>query len=408
MKSLEFYQAIREGEFVETSFPVRGTNAFYPHGKALLTNIETKIHDKLKVIPYESVELPEIVPAALVAHLREQTLFKVENSARLFYLAGSAEMQSAFLGKHLAKTYRDLPLLLFSRSKVRREGDTTSLIYDLEFISNEFNFFYCSPEEARNDWNNMHNLFSGALEQLHIPHVSVSQGEENRSPKILFAYYPFSKTFGSVFWSNILSETYVQSTDFTFQTKKNTVAWPVHLNGGFTSRMLGTYLANHEDAYGFILDSNITPYDVLLPRDYEESKNGRFVQTIASLEFKKRKAMVNNHEQLNKKFAAMGIPVLVEEGKHEIGITTRKSLNKQWINPDDTRQVIYTYLSSYIHDEPAPIPKEILDKPHNPGYPYEDGVIYIVPPEQSASVADGSLKYLGNTPEGKCFVTKKY
>gem|GEM_PF-5506760 len=57
-------------------------------------------------------------------------------------------MQAAFTAGYLVRTYRHLPLKLYSKIKVHREIRPTTLIRDIEYRSYELNSFFPSYDES--------------------------------------------------------------------------------------------------------------------------------------------------------------------------------------------------------------------------------------------------------------------
>jgi len=148
MDKMSFYSLLKKAEIVIPDFPLQGISILPPYGKGILDNLESAIKSRFLDLNYEQVGFPESIPHSFVEHLKKKGLFQGGNEFRNFYLSGSAEMQAAFTAGYLVRTYRHLPLKLYSKIKVHREIRPTTLIRDIEYRSYELNSFFPSYDES--------------------------------------------------------------------------------------------------------------------------------------------------------------------------------------------------------------------------------------------------------------------
>lgn len=405
-----FYKKIREGEFANPDFPLQGVNALYPHGKALLNNLESLAAAIFSGISYEEVGLPEIVPKAFVSHLSQNSLFKAENAYRSFFLAGSAEMQSAFLAQEMVRGYRDLPLRFYSLSGARRENDSTSLIKDVEFRSLELNAFFASKEEALAELMAVNNAVAELLTNLGIPFVVVSQGKVLESPTVFLTRFLFSNTFGSLFWSNVVGTKYSDLLGFTFHGKDNRRHTPVQLNGGLTSRILSAYLAHHQDDIGFVLDPRHSPYQVLTSKLDEKTEGAGMLRIIQELRLRSKPVRGKRAEVMSK-FTAMGTPLLAERGRNEISVTRRNDLQSQWATEDNLRELLVEQLQRQMtaSGSASDIQIERLSQPLSMSEEYSPEKVYVIDRQHEEAIQVARLKRIGYLDDRQaCYVCRKY
>lgn len=401
MNERDFYHHIKEGEFAYIGYPLQGVNALYPHGAEVQERIANKFVKELTSSGYLKVALPQSVPEAFVNHLHRKGLFVAKNEKRGFFLSGSMEMQATTLAKTMVNSHKDLPLRLFSRSTVYRECDPSSLIKGPEYTSYELNSYFSTRKEAENEMASMENLAKKWLTDLNIPSIAVRSKPDNNSPVVLYAYFPFSESFGSIYWGGVVDKKYSDIVDFNFHGSDNKKHRPSQYNGGFTSRILAAYLANNSDQHGFILQPSISSAEVLVPRNQE----GR----VENLPFSIIKARVDGREGLISKFGSMGIPILLNNGKHEVNVTQRTSMTSSWISPQDLVQTTRQYLhSAETAGSTRPIPIQVIKSDDEVISPAKN-VVYVAPISFVEKLQKFDLKTIGYVDQENAYlVLRKY
>lgn len=322
MDTITFNKFLEYGEIVNVNYPLQGAVSFYNYGHELLKNIVTLFLDDFKRIGYKEAELPQIVPYSFISHLNKNDLFKVEYFSDVFYLAGSAEMQSSLIANSLVRTYKDLPVKIVSCSYAYRKSKAQPLIKGVEHKSYELNSFFEKPEEINKDITAINHLFEKNLKKLGIDFIRLRQ-DKNKGPFIVYSYFPFSDTFASLFWIDNLGTQYIERVSKGYIAKDGTIKMPFHLNAGFTSRILAAYLASHIDEKGFIIGPDIAPFKVFIPKlGYNNEVNN----ILKEVKKNGLKYTVQNIEKRNiafEKFFCMGIPLMIAPGEKEIQICFR-------------------------------------------------------------------------------------
>lgn len=394
MRRNQFFQFLEEGEIADINYPLQGVDIIFPHGKAILNNIESLIKNEFLKLSYSEVDVPEIVPPRFVAHLRQYDLFKAKNKKRQFYLAGSSEIQTAYLAERLIKSHKELPLRLFSISKVRREIDSTSLIKNIEFRMFEINSFFETAKEAYLEIERINKSFRKVLKQLNIPHITVYENFDKKIPSIIYTYFPFSKTFGAALWVSIPDDYYTKVVDFSLSNSENKQFDVIQLNGAFTGRLLATYLAQHLDKDGFIIDPILSDFDAIVVKNKYYFQNVKVKKAIEKLGLKVKTIITNNHDGITKKFCRTGIPLLLEPGMHEIRVTSRDKLKSFWLKPAHLKKKCLELLRKFSFRNGQKIllrkvstPKQTINSP--------DDNVFVVSAGNEKKFTNSNLKKIG-------------
>jgi len=344
MNEREFYHHIKDGEFAFVDYPLQGISALYSHGTEVQDKISDKFINKLTDRGYSKVTLPQSVPETFISHLHKKGLFIAKNENREFYLSGSMEMQATSLAKTMVLSHKDLPLRFFSKSTVYRECDSSSLIKSPEYISYELNSYFNTKTEAEDEMVNTGKIAESWLTELNIPFVAVKAKPESDSPIVLYVYFPFSGSFGTIFWGGVVGKKYSEKVNFKYHGSDNKQHLPYQYNAGFTGRILSAYLANNSDKHGFVLKPSVSPSEILVPRDYKNPINSHNDNQVENFPFSVTEARVSGRQNLINKFGSMGLPILLENGKHEIRLTQRNSMTSRWVNQQDLTQTAQHHL----------------------------------------------------------------
>ncbi|MBU1051304.1 MAG: hypothetical protein KJ718_01985 [Nanoarchaeota archaeon] len=400
MQESKFYWHIHNGEYAIVSYPLQGISILLPHGKRILSNIEEGIYTQLSSLDYQLIDFPEAVPSEFTDHLIKRYLFETKNLKRSFFLSGSCEMQSAYTAKHLVYSYRDMPLKFYSKTTVHRENNTSAMIKDIEYTSFELNAFFASMKEAISEKEDVNKIIANQLQILEIPFISVNQLQDQNGPTVFYVFFPFSESFGSVFWSSVVGVKYTQALDFQFRNSADKIIHPIQFNAGFTSRILAAYLANHSDEQGFLLQPHISPADVLISKEPG--------QKYDSIRFRKKAITSKGYRTLKSKFLSMGIPIMLYQGQHEINVTYRRSLDSEWVRPENLDDNLYQYLNNQ-QGNTAQLGPIVICATDNFSDQTNKKIIYKVPFNKEQEWINGGMKKLGYLdPNNLAFVAKKY
>lgn len=244
-----------------------------------------------------------------------------------------------------------------------------------------------------------------------IPFIVVSQGKALESPTIFLTCFPFSNTFGSLFWSNIVGTKYTDLLDFTFHGKDNQRHKPVQLNGGLTSRILSAYLAHHQDDEGFILDPSLSPYKILTSEIDEKAGSSEMLRIVKELGLAS-KTVRGGRRDVMSKFTAMGTPLLAQQGKREINLTKRNGLQSEWVTEDNLREILIGQLRSQLNPEVSSnnkIEVVMLSEPLTHADLYSPDKVYTVDRQFEESLQSVGLKRIGYLDDNlACYVCRKY
>lgn len=412
-KKQDFFDFLRQGEIALTDYPLQGANILLPYGKGILNKIETIITSKLLNLGYKELLLPEIVPESFISHLKVEELFRTNSPFRSFYLAGSFEMQSAYSLRKLVGSYKDLPAKLFSVGNVRRENQTTSLIKDIECRSVEINAFFSNESDAVDEWKNLNHEMKKIFDRLNINNVWVKQKRLPSSPIVAYSHFPFSDTFGSIFWSCVVGTKYTQAVNAKFHTKDNSYAYPIQLNAGLTSRILSSYLSNNLDDDGFVIHPDFSPYFSIASSNFSYEMKSLLASFIAQRRTDICFVNTDRVPLIYKKFLAMGMPILITPGEHQIGLTVRFNRLKKWVDEGDLVDNIRKLLDNYPSLQQNRVSHKIIGENTELNEIKGSNIIYLVKQNEDTFRNLSHFKEIGyllseDNNEYACFVEKKY
>lgn len=390
----KFYGAIRDSEIASTEYPVTGVNVLLPYGKAIANRLESLVLSEFRELGYSEIDLPGVLPHDFVSHLRTDELFKAGNDSHSFYLACGSEAQAVFVANTLIKSHRDLPLRIYSGGKNYRQCTRVPLIKDLELRQFEFHAFFDSKEAAFDEAERALDVFSRQLSQFRIPFIKARDGLLPNDQTKLYAYFPVSSSFGSVFCVSVLDGKFSHLASWDHLVRGSERITPFHVNFSFTHRLLSAYLANTYDEKGFNLDPDVCPYAVFL--NTASFKDDELSYVMAALDQSHRSYLrkhINNNGEALRRFLLSGIPVYVGSGQHNLKMRSRVNSSFGWIAPGDFGPALDAALAMRQVREPAQI------RAINIGSPSEtiltDGVVYLTPAKNMPLFSGSGLKNLG-------------
>ncbi|MFW5846679.1 MAG: aminoacyl--tRNA ligase-related protein [Nanoarchaeota archaeon] len=335
MDTNKFNEYLKKGDIINLDYPLQGALSYYAYGLKLLNNIVSPIFQEFEKAGYMNVKFPEIVPEAFIKHLNKADLFKVKYVSDAFYLAASSEMQASHLASSIFRNYKDFPIKFFSESNVYRKGKSQPLIKGIEYNSYEINSFFMNKKDLDLEIKKINKIMSSKLKNLGIDYIILRQ-EKNSGPYIYYSYFAFSDSFGSIFWINDVGDKYIKNFSKGYLSEDHKNKYPLHLNGGITTRIFAAYLSNHLDNKGFIIDKEFCPYNIFIPTLGFSSKKLKEITNL--LDQKKYNYTIKDIERRNmayEKFYATGIPVLIAPGNKEIQICSRIEDKQKWINKNE-------------------------------------------------------------------------
>ncbi len=445
LRETQFYKLCREvGIF--SDFPeMNGAHFIPPYGAGILNGLESVFFEGLYKIGYTVSNLPPILPEAMIQHLNPKGLCHVEKGGLLgnvnFYCAPDTEPLAAYLAMNELTSGRNLPKIVTINDLVRDES-RHPLVKELGYKGVGINGFFSEKEAAVEEANILFALFREGFYSLSVPVIEVVEDFKPEGQKKLYSYFPFSGRWGSLFCVSVPGIKYTSVIN-DLQSRKpleeNRI--PIQLNAGFTQRILGAYLAIHQDPDGFLLEKEISPKQVYI-----------YSTNIPSHSLFQIKAFLNEEgipfeedHRVNPKTAYFtykksGIPIMIDAGRSQLRLRTRNG-TEEWIGEQNkpiseategTLALLKKELGSYKPDlkrtllvrdrlmrqtglgEDNMSEKTMLDlimvELTSPLSEYEPDILYFVPDDCSADFINQRLKSIGYNREGthKVFVRERY
>ena len=358
---------------------VKGCIAIEPNGYAIWEKIQSIMDKKFKELGHVNVQMPLLIPE----HLFNQEKELIEGFApELIWVtqAGEKKMEERlairstsetlfcdYYKKHIT-SYKDLPKLYNQWCNVfRYEKETRPFLRSREFLWQEGHTVHASEEEAKNETNQMIEVYKWFNHEiLAIPSITGRKTEKEK-----FAGAEYTLTNEDLMYNGVclqdgtshyFGQKFSKAYDVKFTNKDNKDEYAYYTTWGKTTRAIAAIIMVHADDYGLVLPPRIAPKQVVIVpigkvdditnKINKELNDNNIVSYIDDSEkspgFKFAEAEVN------------GIPVRIEVGERDLekGIVT--------VARRDTREKIDIKLeelnAEYISNLLETIQKDMFDR----------------------------------------------
>ncbi len=355
---------------------VKGCMIIRPYGYAIWENIQSIMDGMFKELGHENVYMPMFIPESLLQKEKDHVEGFVPEVAWVTH-GGAEELEERLCVrptsetlfcdhfKNIIHSYRDLPKLYNQWcSVVRWEKTTRPFLRSREFLWQEGHTLHSTAEEARQETEQMLNVYARfAEEALAMP---VVKGQKTDKEK--FAGAEATYTIEALMHdgkalqsgtSHYFGDGFSRAFEVQFTDKENKLVHPFQTSWGTTTRLIGAVIMTHGDDNGLVLPPAIAPIQVVIVpiASHKEGVVEKAAEICNNLKKVCRVKLDNSDQTPGWKFAEYemkGVPLRLEIGPRDIEnnqcvVVRRDNREKIFVNLDELETRIPEILAEY-HD----------------------------------------------------------
>ncbi len=355
---------------------VKGCMIIRPYGYAIWENIQHIMDGMFKELGHENVYMPMFIPESLLQKEKDHVEGFAPEVAWVTH-GGAEELEERLCVrptsetlfcdhfKNIVHSYRDLPKLYNQWcSVVRWEKTTRPFLRSREFLWQEGHTLHATAEEARQETEQMLNVYARfAQEALAMP---VVKGQKTDKEK--FAGAEATYTIEALMHdgkalqsgtSHYFGDGFSRAFEVQYTDKDNKLVHPHQTSWGTTTRLIGAVIMTHGDDNGLVLPPAIAPIQVVIVpiASHKEGVVEKATEICDTLKMVCRVKLDNSDQTPGWKFAEYemkGVPLRLEIGPRDIEnnqcvVVRRDNREKIFVNLDELTTRIPELLTEY-HD----------------------------------------------------------
>ena len=355
---------------------VKGCMIIRPYGYAIWENIQKIMDGMFKELGHENVYMPMFIPESLLQKEKDHVEGFAPEVAWVTH-GGTEELEERLCVrptsetlfcdhfKNIVHSYRDLPKLYNQWcSVVRWEKTTRPFLRSREFLWQEGHTLHAAAEEARQETEQMLNVYARfAEEALAMP---VVKGQKTDKEK--FAGAEATYTIEALMHdgkalqsgtSHYFGDGFSRAFEVQYTDKDNKLVHPHQTSWGTTTRLIGAVIMTHGDDNGLVLPPAIAPIQVVIVpiASHKEGVVEKATEICENLKKVCRVRLDNSDQTPGWKFAEYemkGVPLRLEIGPRDIEnnqcvVVRRDNREKIFVNLDELETRIPEILAEY-HD----------------------------------------------------------
>lgn len=355
---------------------VKGCMIIRPYGYAIWENIQHIMDGMFKELGHENVYMPMFIPESLLQKEKDHVEGFAPEVAWVTH-GGADELEERLCVrptsetlfcdhfKNIVHSYRDLPKLYNQWcSVVRWEKTTRPFLRSREFLWQEGHTLHATAEEARQETEQMLNVYARfAQEALAMP---VVKGQKTDKEK--FAGAEATYTIEALMHdgkalqsgtSHYFGDGFSRAFEVQYTDKDNQLVHPHQTSWGTTTRLIGAVIMTHGDDNGLVLPPAIAPIQVVIVpiASHKEGVVEKATEICNTLKNVCRVKLDNSDQTPGWKFAEYemkGVPLRLEIGPRDIEnnqcvVVRRDNREKIFVNLDELQTRISEILAEY-HD----------------------------------------------------------
>jgi len=275
-----FTDVCRKAELIDYS-SIKGMFIYRPYGYAIWENIQKELDARFKETGHENVAMPMLIPESLLQKEKDHVEGFAPECAWVTY-GGSEELEERYCIRPTSETlfcehyaniihsWRDLPKLYNQWCSVLRwEKTSRPFLRHREFLWQEGHTMHATAEEAREETQQMLNIYADFLENVLA--MPVVKGRKTDKEKFNGAEETYTvecmmhdrKALQSG-TSHYFGDGFARAFDITYTGKDNTLHYPHQTSWGVSTRMIGGLIMTHGDNSGLVLPPRIAPTQVIV------------------------------------------------------------------------------------------------------------------------------------------------
>ena len=366
----------KKAELIDYS-SIKGMFIYRPYGYAIWENIQKELDKKFKETGHENVYLPMLIPESLLQKEKDHAEGFAPECAWVT-MGGSEKLEERYCIRPTSETlfcehyanvihsWRDLPKLYNQWCSVLRwEKTSRPVLRHREFLWQEGHTMHATEEEARQETEQMLNIYADFLENVLA--MPVVKGRKTEKEKFNGAEETYTvecmmhdKKALQSGTSHYFGDGFARAFDITFTGKDNQPHYPHQTSWGVSTRMIGGIIMTHGDNNGLVLPPRIAPIQaVVIPvaqhkEGVLEAAQGLFDRLKAAGVRVKMDASEQSIGWKAAEYEMKGIPLRVEIGpkdmeKNQCCICRRDSGEKEFVPLADLESEVARLLDA-VHD----------------------------------------------------------
>ncbi|MBQ8267612.1 MAG: proline--tRNA ligase [Clostridia bacterium] len=353
---------------------VKGCMIIRPYGYAIWENIQHIMDGMFKELGHENVYMPMFIPESLLQKEKDHvegfapevawvTHGGEERLEERLCVRPTSETLFCDHFKNIVHSYRDLPKLYNQWcSVVRWEKTTRPFLRSREFLWQEGHTLHATADEARQETEQMLNVYARfAEEALAMPVVKGQKTDKER-----FAGAEATYTIEALMHdgkalqsgtSHYFGDGFSRAFEVQYTDKENKLVHPYQTSWGTTTRLIGAVIMTHGDDNGLVLPPAIAPIQVVIVpiASHKEGVVEKASEVCDRLKKVCRVKLDNSDQTPGWKFAEYemkGVPLRIEIGPRDIEnnqcvVVRRDSREKIFVKLDELEARIPELLAEY-------------------------------------------------------------
>lgn len=353
---------------------VKGCMIIRPYGYAIWENIQHIVDGMFKELGHENVYMPMFIPESLLQKEKDHvegfapevawvTHGGDEKLEERMCVRPTSETLFCDHFKNIVHSYRDLPKLYNQWcSVVRWEKTTRPFLRSREFLWQEGHTLHATAEEARQETEQMLNVYARFAEEcLAMPVVKGVKTAKERfagaeDTYTIEALMHDGKSLQSG-TSHYFGDGFSRAFEVQYTDKDNKLVHPFQTSWGITTRLIGAIIMTHGDDNGLVLPPAIAPIQVVVVpiASHKEGVVEKATEICNRLKKVCRVRLDNSDQTPGWKFAEYemkGVPLRIEIGPRDIEnnqcvVVRRDNREKIFVNLDELETRIPELLTEY-------------------------------------------------------------
>jgi len=366
----------KKAELIDYS-SIKGMFIYRPYGYAIWENVQRELDRKFKETGHENVMMPMLIPESLLQKEKDHVEGFAPECAWVTY-GGGEKLEERYCirptsetlfcehFKNVIQSHRDLPKKYNQWCSVLRwEKTSRPFLRHREFLWQEGHTMHANEEEARQETQQMLNIYADFMENVLA--MPVVKGQKTDKEKFNGAEETYTvecmmhdKKALQAGTSHYFGDGFAKAFDITFAGKDNVLHNPHQTSWGVSTRMIGGIIMTHGDNNGLVLPPRIAPTQiVVIPvAQHKEgviAANEAVMARLQKAGFRvKMDASDNSPGWKFAEYEMKGVPLRLELGpkdieKNQCVLVRRDSGEKIFTSLENIEQTVAEMLDS-IHD----------------------------------------------------------
>ena len=270
----------KKAELIDYS-SIKGMFIYRPYGYAIWENIQKELDARFKATGHENVSMPMLIPESLLQKEKDHVEGFAPECAWVTY-GGSEKLEERYCIRPTSETlfcehfksiihsHRDLPKKYNQWCSVLRwEKTSRPFLRHREFLWQEGHTMHATEEEARQETEQMLNIYADFMENVLA--MPVVKGRKTDKEKFNGAEETYTvecmmhdRKALQAGTSHYFGDGFAHAFDITYTGKDNTLHYPHQTSWGVSTRMIGGIIMTHGDNNGLVLPPRIAPIQAMV------------------------------------------------------------------------------------------------------------------------------------------------